>query len=410
MSLARLVVTAVRTEGRSKSAVAREYKVSRRWVHELVGRFDAEGEAGLAPRSRRPRTCPTRTSAEVEEAILSWRKQLSEQGLDAGAATIAVHLADQFGQAPSTATIWRVLSRRGMVSPQPHKRPRSSYIRFAAELPNQRWQADLTHWQLADGAGVEILNIIDDHSRYAIAVVAKTVFKAADVVAAFLHAGDQHGLPASLLSDNGAVFTAAPRRGGRCALEIELAALGIEHARSRPYHPQTCGKVERFHQTLKRWLAHHDPADGLAELQTQLNAFVDYYNHTRPHRAVGRKPPALAYTARPKAVPSPPTSAPAAPARHHRVRTDRVDTTGVVTLRYNSRLHHIGIGRKHAGTRVTLLVADLHIRIITDDGDLLRELTLDPTPTTNPNTAAKPQLAAALLPVPSLFPDRCQIL
>jgi transposase InsO family protein len=329
----------------------------------------------------------------VEEAIVGWRKRLCEQGLDAGAATIAVHLAAEYETVPSTATIWRVLSRRGMVVPQPHKRPRSSYIRFAAELPNERWQADLTHWQLADGTGVEILDAIDDHSRYAVAATAQLVFKAADIVAAFLRAADRHGLPASLLTDNGAVFTAAPR-GGRCALETELATLGIEHARSRPYHPQTCGKVERFHQTLKRWLARQDPAATVAELQAQLDRFTDYYNRIRPHRAVGRKPPITAYTARPKAVPTPPAPAPDTPARHFRVRVDRIDDTGVVTLRHNSRLHHIGIGRGHAGTRVTLLVADLHIRIITDDGHLLRELTLDPSrdyqPQRRPTPPAQP--------------------
>ena len=377
MSLARLVVTAVRVEGRSKSAVAREYSVSRRWIHELVRRFDAEGEAGLAPRSRRPHRSPARTPTGVEEAIIACRKRLSEQGLDAGAATIAVHLATEYETVPSTATIWRILSRRGMVVPQPHKRPRSSYIRFAAELPNQRWQADITHWQLADGGGVEICNIIDDHSRYTVGSIARTVFKAADVLACFGQAADRHGPPASLLTDNGAVFTAAPRRG-RCALETELARLGIGHTRSRPYHPQTCGKVERFHQTLKRWLARQDPAATIADLQAQLDTFTNYYNHTRPHRAIGRRTPATAYHARPKAVPTPPAPTPATPAWHHRVRVDRIDTTGVVTLRHNSRLHHIGIGRAHAGKRVTLLVADLHIRIITDDGQLLRELTLDP--------------------------------
>jgi transposase InsO family protein len=375
MSLARLVVTAVRVEGRSKSAVAREYGMSRRWVHELVCRYDAEGEAGLAPRSRRPRDSPTRTPTDVEEAIVAWRKSLAEQGLDAGAATIAVHLAEQFGSAPSTATIWRILSRRGFVVPQPHKRPRSSYIRFVAELPNERWQADITHWQLADGGGVEILDIIDDHSRYAIAATARAVFKAADVVADFLHATDGHGAPACLLTDNGAVFTAAPRHG-RCALETELANQGIRHARSRPYHPQTCGKVERFHQTLKRWLTRQDPAETLADLQAQLDAFCAYYNHTRPHRALSRRTPALAYAARPKAVPIPPTPTNLPP--HHRVRVDHIDSGGTVTLRHNSRLHHIGIGRAHAGTRVHLLIADLQIRIINDDGEILRELTLDP--------------------------------
>jgi transposase InsO family protein len=376
MSLPLLVVTAVRVEGRSKSGVAREYGVSRRWVHELVARYDAEGEAGLAPRSRRPHTSPARTSVQVEEAIVAWRTTLSGQGLDAGAATIAVHLAAQLGSAPSTATIWRILSRRGFVVPQPHKRPRSSYIRFQADQPNERWQADLTHWQLADGTGVEILNIVDDHSRYAITCTARTGFKAADVVAVFVQAAAQHGYPACLLTDNGAVFTAAPRHG-RCALETELAALRIRHAHSRPYHPQTCGKVERFHQTLKRWLAHQDPAATLTDLQAQLDTFADYYNQTRPHRALHRRTPATAYAARPKAVPIPPQ--PATPTRHHRVRVDRIDTSGVVTVRHNSRLHHIGIGRAHAGTRVTMLITDLHIRIITDDGELLRDLTLDPS-------------------------------
>jgi transposase InsO family protein len=376
MSLARLVITAVRVEGRSKSAVAREYGISRRWVHELVSRYDTAGDAGLVPRSRRPHTSPTRTPIRVEEAIVAWRKTLSDQGLDAGAETIAVHLAGELGAAPSTATIWRILSRRGFVTPQPHKRPRSSYIRFAADLPNERWQTDITHWHLADDTGVEILNIIDDHSRYAIASTTRPVFKAADVVAVFLHAADQHGPPGTLLTDNGAVFTAAPRHG-RCALETELGTLGITHARSRPYHPQTCGKVERFHQTLKRWLARHDPAATTADLQTQLDTFRGYYNQTRPHRALHRRTPASAYTARPKAVPIPP--APARAPRHYRVRVDRVDPSGVVTLRHTSRLHHIGIGRAHAGTRVTLLIADLHIRIITDDGQLLRELTLNPS-------------------------------
>jgi transposase InsO family protein len=386
MSLARLVVTAVRVEGRSKSAVAREYGVSRRWVHELVGRYDADGEAGLLPRSRRPHHSPSRTAQQVEDAIVRWRKSLTEQGLDAGAATIAVHLAGQLGPelVPSTATIWRILSRRGFVTAQPHKRPRSSYIRFQADLPNERWQADITHWQLADGTGVEILDIIDDHSRYALASTARLVFKAADVVAGFLTAATHHGYPVCLLTDNGAVFTAAPRHG-RCALETELSTRGIRHARSRPYHPQTCGKVERFHQTLKRWLARQDPARTMTELQTQLDTFTSYYNHVRPHRALARRTPAAAYTARPTAVPTPPTPH-ANPAPHHRVRVDRVDTAGAVTVRHNSRLHHIGIGRAHTGTRVTLLIADLNIRIITDDGTLLRELTLDPSRDYQPQT------------------------
>jgi len=136
MSLARLVVTAVRIEGRTKAEVSRDYDVSPRWVYELVRRYDSEGEAGLEPRSRRPHRTPGRTSTELEDEIVELRKELADQGLDAGAHTIWVHLARRHGEAsvPSVATIWRVLTRRGFVNPQPQKRPRSSYIRFCAGM------------------------------------------------------------------------------------------------------------------------------------------------------------------------------------------------------------------------------------------------------------------------------------
>jgi transposase len=199
MSLARLVVTAVVVEGRSKSEVAREYRVSRRWVQKLTARYDSEGEAGLEPRSRRPRSSPHKTPAELEEQIVGLRKTLAEEGLDAGAATIAFHLAARHGSAPAVSTIWRVLTRRGFVTPQPRKRPRSSYTRFQADQPNERWQLDITHWQLAGGAAAEILNIIDDHSRLLTASAALAVFKAADVVTVFRRAAAEHGLPASIL-------------------------------------------------------------------------------------------------------------------------------------------------------------------------------------------------------------------
>lgn len=375
VSLARLVVTAVRIEGRTKAGVARDYAVSRQWVHELVRRFDAEGEAGLEPRSRRPRASPNRTGEALEDEIVVLRKSLGDQGLDAGAHTIAHHLCELHGQAPAPSTIWRILSRRGFVTPQPQKRPRSSFVRFEAEMPNERWQADITHWALSDGTDVEILNAIDDHSRSLLASVARQVTRAADVVETFHGAAVAHGFPGELLTDNGAVFTGTPR-GGRSVLEIELASLGIRYVRSRTYHPQTCGKVERFHQTLKRWLAKQRRARSVEELQAQLDRFGIYYNTVRPHRALGRRTPERAYTARPKAEPLGPIMR--IPA-HYRVRKDRIDRCGKLTLRHRSRLHHIGIGRKHAGTRVLVLVADLQVRVITEDGELLRELTLDPS-------------------------------
>jgi transposase InsO family protein len=375
MSLARLVVTAVRVEGRTKAEVSRDYGVSPRWVYECCRRFDTEGEAGLEPRSRRPRASPSRTPVEIEDEIVELRKDLLDRGVDAGAHTIWFHLSKHHESVPSVATIWRILSRRGFVTPQPQKRPRSSFIRFQADLPNERWQADITHVRLADSREVEILNAIDDHSRLLVASDGLEIFKAADIVMSFHRAAAAHGFPATLLTDNGAVFTAAPR-GGRCAIELETARLGVRSVHSRPYHPQTCGKVERFHQTLKRFLARQEPAATIGELQGQLDRFRDYYNTVRPHRAIGRRTPEEAFAARPKAAPS--LNGLALPGRF-RLRRDKIDITGVVTLRRNSRLHHIGLGRKLIGMRVLILVDDLHVRVITENGELLRELILDPS-------------------------------
>jgi transposase InsO family protein len=377
MSMARVVITAVVVEGRSKSAVARDYGVSRRWVQILVARYLAEGEVAWEPRSRRPHTSPQRTSRAVEDAIVALRKDLTEAGLDAGAETIAWHLRQQAGSSPSVATIWRILSRRGFVTPQPHKRPRSSWHRFAADLPNELWQADITHWPLTDDTGAEILNILDDHSRLLAGSTARRIFKAADIVADLHLAMARHGRPERVLTDNGAVFTGIYRGRGWVALERELTALGIGLSHCRPYHPQTCGKVERFHQTLKKWLARQPPAATLAALQAQLDAFTAYYNTQRPHRMIGRATPAAAWHARPRAIPA---RQGICVSEHFRVRRDRVDADGKLTLRHNSRLHHIGIGRRWSGTKVLILARDLELKIIAEDGgELIRELTLDPT-------------------------------
>jgi transposase InsO family protein len=376
MALGQLVVAEVKVEGRSKAEVARAYGVSRRWVHELCRRFEAHGEAGLEPRSRRPHSSPHQTPPEIEDQIVSLRKTLSEAGYDAGAHTIAFHLAKVHDRVPSVATIWRILARRGFITPQPQKRPKSSYVRFCADQPNERWQADITHWKLEGDREVEILNIIDDHSRLSLVSAVATTFKAADVVAAFHRAFQAEGLPASVLTDNAAVFTAAYRGASRCTIELELARLGISHRHSRPYHPQTCGKVERFHQTMKKWLAKQPAVADPCDLEAQLATFNAYYNQERPHRAIGRRTPRQAFEARPKATPVGDGSL---VSPHFRVRHDKVSSAGNVTLRYDSRLRHISVGRAHKHRRILLLVADLHVRIVTEDGEVLRDFTLDPS-------------------------------
>lgn len=373
MDKARYLVEAHVLEGRSVSELAAAHGVHRSWIYKLLARFRAGGLEALGPRSRRPRSCPHETPDEVVEAIVGLRGQLEAEGHDAGAETIAYHLAQQQLAVPSLSTIWRILRREGLVVAQRQKRPHCSLIRFQAELPNEMWQADITAWRLADDGIVEILNLIDDHSRLFLGSDAYARVKAADVVASFHRAAALHGLPESLLSDNGAVFTGS-YRGGKVLLESELERLGVIFKNSRPYHPQTCGKVERLHQTLKRYLARQPAAQSLAELQGQLNAFVHYYNHIRPHRALGRRTPLQAYSARLKARP-----AGASTVAHFRVRQDKVDQAGKVTLRYMSRLYHIGLGRAHKGLPVKLLIADQRIRVIDLQGQLIRELTLDPS-------------------------------
>ncbi|MFD0850814.1 integrase core domain-containing protein, partial [Actinomadura adrarensis] len=192
-----------------------------------------------------------------------------------------------------------------------------------------------------------------------------------------------HGVPASTLTDNGMVFTtrlAGGHRGRhtRNALETELRRLHVRQKNSTPGHPTTCGKVERFQQTMKNWLrAQPDQPTTLTDLQALLDQFTDLYNHHRPHRSLPhRATPATIYTTRPKALPATSRDTDT----HTRVRHDRLDHTGVVTLRVNGRLHHIGIGRTHARTHVIMLINDLHVRVVAaTTGELLRELTIDPT-------------------------------
>ncbi|MDX6226626.1 MAG: hypothetical protein QOI76_16 [Frankiales bacterium] len=375
MGMAQLVVTAVLIEGRDKSAVARDYGLSRRWVQTLVARYLAEGDAGLQPRSRRPAGSPNQTPPTVETRIVEIRKDLDRHGHEAGAATIREHLLREAGSAPAVSTIWRILSARGFVTPQPHKRPKSSYLRFAAEQPNERWQSDITHWTLADGTDVEVLHWLDDHSRLLLTSTARRVFKGPDVEASYTHTAAHYGDPASVLTDNGAVYTGRFRGQARVSLEVTLHARGVVFTHSRPYHPQTCGKVERVHQTVKRHLATQPAATTIAGLQAQLDAYRDYYNTVRPHRALTRQTPHQAYLARPKAA----ASGQPLIGGNYRVRHDTVDRDGKVTLRHGNRLHHIGLGRRHAGTTILILVHDLHVRVITTSGRLLRDLQLDPT-------------------------------
>ncbi|MEJ7635928.1 integrase core domain-containing protein [Aeromicrobium sp.] len=248
-------------------------------------------------------------------------------------------------------------------------------------MPNETWQSDFTHYRLIDGVDVEILSWLDDCTRYAISVTAHRRVTTPIVLAKFRAAVKTAGIPASTLTDNGMVFTVRlaglGRQGGRNAFEHELRRLHVVQKNGRPNHPTTQGKVERFQQTLKKWLrAQSFRPETIEQLQTLLDAFVDEYNHRRPHRSLPHQAtPAALFDTMPKALPGDSRDR----ETHDRIRHDRIDKTGAVTLRVNGKLHHIGVGRTHARTHIILLVQDLEVRIINAvTGELLRELTIDP--------------------------------
>ena len=348
------------------AAFCREHGVSRDTFYRWRNRYRDEGLAGLEPRSSTPKTSPGRTSTEIEDVVVALRKELDDAGLDAGASTIQWHLGRRGMRAvPSVATIWRILVRRGFVTPQPRKRPTSSWRRFEAAAPNELWQTDATKWVIAIGQ-VEILSFLDDHSRLITASRAVMTATTENTWETFSAAVAAWGLPSGQLSDNGLNFSGR-LRGFEVAFEINLRAAGVRPITSRPFHPQTCGKIERFHQTLKKWLRKQPLAHDLAELQAQLDVFINIYNRERPHRGIGRATPFERWSATPKAsnigvaLPGP-----------GREATAEVDYRGCVPAR--PWVIHVGID--HKGQTARVMLDDTHAAVFID-GALVRHLELD---------------------------------
>jgi transposase InsO family protein len=373
MSRARVAVLKVVSRQMSATEAAVAYGYSRRHLQRLLARYRLEGLDGVEPRSRRPRSNSAQIPEEVRERVLALRRELVAQGSDAGPLTIAWHLEREGVRVPARSTISRILSGAGLVVPEPRKRPRSSYARFEASQPNECWQSDVTHWRLADGADAEILSWLDDHSRYLLACTAHQPVSGETVVVEFCTVIDRHGPPASTLTDNGSIYTSR-FTGGRNRFEYLLRILEIRQKNGSPGHPQTQGKIERFHQTLKRWLAARPAPQDLAELQQHLDRFSAHYNEQRPHRALDRTTPGQAYRQTPKALP-----AGSAAQAHFRVRYDRLDTKGHMSLRRAGRMHHLAVGYAHAGTRVLALGDQTQITVINlATGEILSRHHIDP--------------------------------
>jgi transposase InsO family protein len=385
MSRARVAVLRVVSKELTVGQSAAEYGFSRRQLFRLLAAYREGGLPALEPRSRAPKTNPVQTPPEVRLRVIELRVRLVADGLDGGPETIRWHLEQDGLRVLSTSTIRRILHHAGLVTPEPRKRPRSSYIRFQAAQPNEMWQSDFMHCRLADGGDVEIISWLDDHSRFLLWATAHAPVTGDVVVSTFLDVVDVHGIPASTLTDNGRVYTAR-FGGGRNAFEYLLPMLGVHQKNGSPGHPQTQGKIERFHQTLQRWLRARPAAKSIRELQYQLDTFREHYNEHRPHRALQRHTPGHAYRATPKALPAGPR-----PQGHYRLRYDRVDVNGKMSFRRAGRMHHLGIGAVHKHKRVLALADDHHITVIElETGEIIATNDIQPDNVYWRNTQREP--------------------
>lgn len=403
-------------DGESVAGAARRYGVSRRWAYEIKRRWEADGGSGLLPRSRAARTIANRTDAVLASRIVELSKQLEKDGLDAGAESIAAGPEREGVGPPANSAIHRILVSAGLVRPEPGKRPKASYTRFEASPPDELWQSDFTHWPIATVPGAVVVSWLDDRSRSLLHARAFATVTMDDVEAAFLQACAEHGIPARTLTDNGTVYTTRPISATPGRFERTLALMGVRQSNGRPCHPQTQGKIERYHRALKQWLSARPPASSIDELNEQLAEFRHVYNEERPHRALGRRTPGEAYRAKGKALPDPELAArtqvkldeeqaaepqPATPSgsmrgkpvpKDERTEPTRVDVTidpkahkidrrGCITQNNIAGKRRIfNLGKHNAGRMAELLID--HGRAVAADletGEILADQTLDAT-------------------------------
>lgn len=360
------------------SRFCREHGVSRSWFYQLRARAAAEGPlAALSPRRRDPgRRSPLAIPVAVEEAAVLLRKELADAGWDHGPVTVAHHLAARGLPAPAASTLARVFTRRGMVTPQPQKRPRSATRRFESATVHGCWQLDSFEWPLADGSIWHVYQLMDDRSRFLLAAHVEQEETAAGAVLVLDKGIAAHQVPQVLLTDNGSAFNTT-RRGRRSRLVEHLEALGGRCITGRPGHPQTQGKDERIHQTTQQWLRKQPSADTPQQLQTLIETFAGSYNQHRPHQSLRMRTPAQAMADGPVAIePEPAGARPdqQQPRSTVTVELRRVDAKGKIKVRYAAIL----LGCEHAHTTVTILLDTHHVEIFDHTGSHLRSQPLTP--------------------------------
>ena len=361
------------------TAFCAEHGISRQTFYVYRRRFAEQGVQGVLPISRRPRSCPNRSTGVVTEAVVAMHDQLRDEGWDAGARSVRDRLLlTGLAGVPSDRTVHRILKAHQRVKPSPRKRRRDSFRRFESAAPNGMWQLDGTQAKLADGTVVHVLRVQDDHSRMLLATLVAPAENSVAAIEVLTVAMERHGRPAALLHD-GAMAYSGRRRGRDQITEVQwwLARLGVHQIVSSPYHPQTCGKKEREWQGLHRWLAAHPTAASLAELQRLVDAYDAVFNHERTHQGIGRVTPATRYAATTKATPETDIPLPTVTFHHDVI----AGAHGEIPLGTNQSLR---LGHQWTGAHLSVLRHDLDV-IVFDGTHIIHRLHIDPTQRRQPS-------------------------
>lgn len=349
------VLLEVARSGETVAAVCKRHGISRETYYVYRRRFQAEGIEGLEPRSRQPVNQPQRMPATIEERVCLLRKEHPRWG----ARRIRTELMRKGVRAPAVSSIHRALVRNNLVALQP-TRPRPATQRFERASPNELWQVDFTQLVLADESPVWAMDILDDHARFCLALRLGEGPTGQAAWECFEWAVARYGLPAQVLSDNGSCFTGRLLSGGGTVeFERRLATLGVKLLHSRPYHPQTLGKLERFHRTEKEWLADHPRPETAEQMQELLDEFRVHYNVERPHQGIADATPAERYRAMVPDLAPDPLPGPLPDAAHPTgAIVRRVSNWGVLSY----RRHSINVGTIWAGhlLRITEIDGVVH--------------------------------------------------
>jgi transposase InsO family protein len=345
--------------------ICARWKISPASFYRWKARYEARGAEGLGDLPRRPFRSRGQIPFDLEDQICRMRKDHPRWG----ARRIRAELIRAGISPPAVSTVHQALRRNHLVADQPRKRPKAKK-RFTREVPNDLWQIDATRVKLATGAPAWVIDVLDDNARYLVAAVACWAPTTEAACQAFSEGVSRCGLPRQVLSDNGSEFT------GRLpvhevAFELQLKAAGVQLIHSRPYHPETIGKIERFHQTLKAWLADHGPPRTLEKLQALLDRFREHYNSERLHQALGEATvPAERYLPSPQPL-------------HELVEEDPVYPAGAVirTVGRNGSLTFsdakINVGVRWAGRRLRIVDRSPRLDVFYGS-ELVRSVALEP--------------------------------